>query len=425
MVKHRDVVITGLGLISPIGLNVGELIPSLLSGRSGVHLWESARLTKKYPAGMVLRNFDAEFSKLELPYLDRCTQMALLAAREAIADAGLSDFSTFAQRAGLYYGSVRGSADLEEVWFDKYLVGGAQSARPYTVFAIMHNAGAAQISVRHQVLGPVMTHNTACTSSGTAIGDAYRAIRDGYLDIAIAGGADAPLTTSTFVAWDGSRALAVPDVEDVGRSCQPFSKSRSGLVLGEGAAFIVLESAEHARKRGAHCYAALSGYGIASDGYHIGSPKAEGQVAAMLAALADAHIRPDEVGYFNAHATATKGGDVVEANAIQLAFGEAAKTMPVSSTKSVHGHLLGSTSALELIITVVAMTESFLPATTNLDEVDPECGLNHVANVPILDRPIEHAMSFSSGLGGTNVALVVSKSDELPSRRHAGSRSAS
>ena len=419
MSKQQDVVITGMGLVSPIGLDTAELISALKSGRSGIHLWESSKLGKKYPAGMILRDFKDEFSKLDLPYLDRCTQMAVLAARQAIIGAGLNDFSEYHQRAGLYYGTVRGSAELEEIWFEKYLVEHAQSARPYTVFAIMHNAGAAQISIRHQILGPVMTHNTACTSSGTAIGDAYRAIRDGYLDVAIAGGADSPLTTSTFVAWDGSRALATPDPQGIGNSCKPFSKNRTGLVIGEGAAFIVLESADHARERGAVCLATLSGYGIASDGYHIGSPKADGQVIAMTAALKDAGIQPAKVDYFNAHATATRGGDTVEANAIKLAFGEAAGALPVSSTKSVHGHLLGAASVMELIITIVAMNESFLPATTNLDEVDPDCNLNHVANIPIFDRPIEHAMSFSSGLGGTNVALVVSKYPETSSKRHA------
>ena len=409
MSQQQDVVITGMGVVSPIGISVIEVVSGLKSGRSGIHLWESSRLSKKYPAGKVLHDFSDEFSKLDLPYLDRCTQMALLAARQAITEAGLNDFSKYQQRAGLYYGTVRGSAELEEIWYEKYLVEHAQSAKPYTVFAMMYNAAAAQISIRHQILGPVMTHNTACTSSGTAIGEAYRAIRDGYLDIAIAGGADSPLTTSMFIAWDGSRALATPDSRDVGLSCKPFSKNRTGLVIGEGAAFIVLESADHAKKRGATCLVTLSGYGIASDGYHIGSPKADGQVIAMTAALEDAGIQPIEVDYFNAHATATRGGDTVEANAIKLAFGEAARTLPVSSTKSVHGHLLGAASVMELIITIAAMNESFLPATTNLDEIDPDCDLNHVVNSPIFDRPIEHAMSFSSGLGGTNVALVVSK----------------
>jgi len=283
--------------------------------------------------------------------------------------------------------------------------------------AMMHNSSAAQISIRHQILGPVMTLSTACASSGTAIGEALRAVRDGYIDVALAGGSEAPLTACVFGGFDGTRAMAAPDASDVGRSCRPFAKDRAGLVLGEGAAFILLESAEHAMRRGAPCYGSLAGYGVASDGYHIASPKAEGEAIAMRLAIEDAGLAPADIDYLNAHATATRGGDVVEANAIRLAFGDATKTVPVSSTKSVHGHLLGATSALELVITILAMTESFLPATAHLDEIDPQCELNHVANSPVFDRRIERAMSFSSGFGGTNVALVVSKHREMPAKR--------
>ena len=423
MTNKRDVVITGLGLLSPVGLSYGELFSTLAAARSGIRLWESPALIKKFPAGLIQQSFTEHFTKLELPYLDRCSQMAILAADQAIADAGLGMFTEYEQRAGLYYGSVRAGTELEEGWFEQFLVEHKQAARPYSVFAIMHNAGAAQISIRHQILGPVMTHSNACVSSGAAIGDACRAIRDGYLDVAVAGGAEAPLTASMFGVWDGTRALSPPDPSDVGKSCRPFSKQRSGLVLGEGAAFIVLESGEHARRRGAACYGSLAGYGVASDGYHIGSPKAEGQVAAMRAALADAGMQPQDIEYINAHATATRGGDIVEAKAIRLSFGEAVDAIPVSSTKSVHGHLLGAASVLELIITVTAMTESFLPATTNLDDLDPECALNHVVNVPVFNRPIERAMSFSSGLGGTNVALIVSKNREIPTKRNLASQS--
>ena len=423
MSNQRDVVITGLGLLSPVGLSYGELFSTLAAGRSGIRLWESPALIKKFPAGLIPSSFEDHFTKLELPYLDRCSQMAVIAAAQAISDAGLAEFTQYGQRAGLYYGSVRAGTELEEKWFEQFLVEHKQAARPYSVFAIMHNAGAAQISIRHQILGPVMTHSNACVSSGAAIGDAYRAIRDGYLDVAIAGGAEAPLTASMFGVWDGTRVLAAPDSSDVGKSCRPFSKQRSGLVLGEGAAFIVLESREHARQRGAACYARLSGYGVASDGYHIGSPKVEGQVAAMRAALADAGLQPHDIEYINAHATATRGGDIVEANAIRLSFGEAGEKIPISSTKSVHGHLLGAASVLELIITVAAMTESFLPATANLDDIDPECSLNHVANLPVFNRPIERAMSFSSGLGGTNVALIVAKSRDMPMKSSIASQS--
>ncbi len=416
MSLNREVVITGMGVVSPIGCDMAELVSHVAAARSGISLCEPKWLQKKFPGGVVARSFTSEFTKLELPFLDRCTQLAVVAARQAIVDAGLGDFSGHAQRAGLYYGTVIGGVETTQFGFEQLLLE-HKGARPFAMMAIMHNAGAAQISIRHQILGPVLTYSTACASSGTAIGEALRAVRDGYLDVAVAGGADAPLTPGMFSGFDATRALAVPDKQDVARSCRPFAKDRAGLVLGEGAAFIVIESAEHAKRRGAPVYAALSGYGIASDGYHIGAPKVEGEATALRLALADAALAPADIGYYNAHATATRGGDAVEANAIRLAFGEAAQTMPVSSTKSIHGHLLGATSALELLITVVAMTESFLPATAHLDEIDSECGLNHIANNPAFDRPIEHAMSFSSGFGGTNVALVISKHREMPAKR--------
>lgn len=414
MSQKSAVVITGLGVISPIGLSVNELSLSLSTGKSGIKLCESPLLHQSFPAGLIDESFENRFTRLELPYLDRCQQMAILAARQAIGDAGFENFEDYGQRAGLYYGSVKGGVATEQAWYHQLLVEGKQTAKPYAAMAIMQNAGAAQISIRHKILGPVMTHGSACSSSGAAIGEAFRAIRDGYLDVAIAGGADAPLTSSGFGAFHGIRAMALPDASDVARSCKPFSSDRTGLVMGEGAAFIVLESESHAKKRGAACFAALSGYGIASDGYHIGSPKAEGQATALHAALSDAALQPSDIGYFNAHGTATKGGDEVESRAICSVFG--VNSVPVSSTKSIHGHLLGATSALELVITVVAMADSFLPATANLDNIDPKCQLNHIANKPLLKHPFNHAISFSCGFGGTNVALVISKHREITTR---------
>jgi 3-oxoacyl-[acyl-carrier-protein] synthase II len=415
MAGRGDVVITGMGVVTPIGLSVGELLASLRSNRSGIGLWQSPLLGRDLPAGLIARDFAGEFTKLELPYLDRCTQIALLAARQAAADAGLEQFGGHGARAGLFYGSVCGGVATEHDWVRQFFTEGKQLAKPYAIMASMLNAAPAQISIRHQILGPVMTHSSACTSSGSAIGDAARAIRHGYLDVALAGGAEASLTPTFMALWGGLRALAEPDAQDVGTSCRPFSSKRSGLVLGEGAVFLLLESRAHAERRGASCYAALSGYGIASDGYHIGSPKLEGQVAALREALADAALRPEQIGYVNAHATGTAGGDPIEADAIRQVLGDA----PVSSTKAIHGHLLGAASALELAISILAISESFLPATANLDEIDPACALNHVAKTPVFDHPVEHALSFSAGFGGTNVALIASLEQKLPQKTKA------
>lgn len=409
----RDVMITGIGVLSPIGLSLPEVHESLLQNRSGVRLWESPELSRRFPAGTIERDFTDQFTKLERPYMDRCSQIAMLAAGQAMQDAGIDRFEQYAQRAGLYYGSVGGGVRTEHEWVRQFHVDRVEGSKPYTIMASMLNAAPALISIRHKILGPVITNSSACSSSGAAIGEACRAIRDGHLDVAVAGGAEAALMPTFVALWGGLRALAEPDPEDTGRSCRPFSADRSGLVLSEGAVFLFLESREHAERRGAACYGRLSGYGIASDGYHIGSPNSQGQAAALRAALADADLKPDQISYYNAHATATRGGDPVETAAIREVFADSTERLPVSSTKAIHGHLLGGASAMELVVCVLAIGGSFLPATAHLDQVDSECSLHHVANQPRLDHPVEHALSLSAGFGGTNVALAVSKERDL------------
>jgi 3-oxoacyl-[acyl-carrier-protein] synthase II len=259
------------------------------------------------------------------------------------------------------------------------------------------------------MLGPVMTYSAACASSGLAIGEAFRAVREGRVDVALAGGAETPLLSGMLGAWDGLRAMASFDPDDVGRSCKPFSRDRKGLVLGEGAAFMVLESEGHAAKRGGRAICELSGYGTAADGRHIAAPDVRGQVAAMATALADAGITPAELDYVNAHATGTPGGDIVEATALREILGSEAERVPVSSTKSLHGHLLGAASAIELVVTALALKHGFLPATANLENPDPECRLRHVACTPVRGVELRHAMSLSAGFGGTNTALCLSR----------------
>ncbi len=403
-----NVVVTGMGVVSPVGLSLPELLVHLRENRSGISSWQSPLLEKPLPAGIIHHDFADEFTRLELPYLDRCSQLALVAARQAIADAALDTFVAFGPRAGLYYGSVGGGVATEHEWVRQFYVDHKRVSRPFTIMASMLNAAPAQISIRHQILGPVMTHSSACTSSGAAIGDAARAIRDGYLDIAIAGGAEAALTPTFMALWGGLRALAEPYPGDVAASCRPFAKDRSGLVLGEGAAFLILERREHALRRAAPIYCTLDGYGVASDGHHIGSPSVGGQIATLRAALADARLDPQEIDYVHAHATATIGGDPIEASALAAVF----DGVPVSATKAIHGHLLGAASALEMVVTVLAVHESFLPATANLFDVDPACPLNHVASTPRFGRKLRHALSFSAGFGGTNVALIVSASGD-------------
>jgi len=406
----RKVAITGLGAISAIGLTVDELLESVLKRTSGIRALNIEGLTKTFPAGVVPHAFERHFTKLELPFLDRCQQLAVLAAKQAASDAGIEDFSAYAGRAAVHYGNVNGGAETAIEWSKKLLVEGKQTARPFTAMAAMGNAGAAQVAIRNKVHGPVITNATACGSSGVAIGDAARAIRDGYIDVAIAGGAEAPLSIGIMSVFDGTRALSTPDPDDVSRSCKPFASKRSGLVLGEGAAFVVLEDEDNALKRGARIYGYVTGYGVSCDATHIGMPDTHGQIACLRAALASASLVPSDIRYVNAHATATNGGDVIEADAIRSVFGSDPESAAVSSTRSMHGHLLGATSALEFAITTLAVHSSVMPATLHAEDgIDEKCALNHVGSDP-REQKIAHALSFSCGFGGTNVALIVSAS---------------
>jgi 3-oxoacyl-[acyl-carrier-protein] synthase II len=409
----RKVAITGLGAISSIGLSVDELLKSLADSRSGIQALKMDGLNKTFPAGIVQQSFEKKFTKLDLPFLDRCQQLAILAAKEAVLCSGIEDFSAFGPRAGVYYGNVNGGAATGIAWSKQLLVDGKQTARPFTAMAIMGNAGAAQVAIRNRVYGPVITNATACGSSGIAIGDAARAISDGYIDVAIAGGSEAPLSSGIMSVFDGTRALSKPDPTDISRSCKPFSTERSGLVLGEGAAFVILEDAEIAMKRGAKIYGLITGYGVSCDATHIGMPDKKGQMACLESALISASMNPSDIQYINAHATATNGGDIIEAEAIRSIFGCEIDSAAVSSTKSAHGHLLGAASALEFIVTTLAVHSSIMPATMHAENsIDQRCKLNHVGVTP-RDEKITNALSFSCGFGGTNVALIVSAPNHL------------
>lgn len=402
------VAITGLGVLSPIGLNIDEVEASIATTRSGIVAIEAPPLRKTYPAGVVQARFEERFTALERPFLDRCQQMAIIAADQAIAQSGHADLGEYGLRAAVHYGNVNGGVATAQAWYGQMLLEGRNASRPFTAMAIMGNAGAAQISIRRRVHGPVVTHASACSSSGVAIAEAARAIADGYLDVALAGGAEAPLTASLIGVFDGTRSLARVDPDDPSRSCRPFSTSRAGLVVGEGAAFLMLESERNARARGAEILAYVSGSAIGSDASHIGTPNADGQRATLRHALDAAGLAPGDIGYVNAHATATNGGDIVESDALRSVFGAGSDAPLVSSTKGVHGHLLGATSALEAVITVLALRTATLPATAHLDQIDPRCALNHIPAKAARDRRIAHALSFSCGFGGTNAALVFS-----------------
>jgi 3-oxoacyl-(acyl-carrier-protein) synthase len=298
-----------------------------------------------------------------------------------------------------------GAQSADDGYFTLYAEG-SDRVKPYTVLMAMTNAAASWIGIEYGLTGPNLTYSTACSSSAVAIGEAARRIAAGDVDVMIAGGSEAPLSYGTLVAWDALKTLATEDPRDPGASCKPFAKDRTGLVLGEGAAIVVLEDWQHAQARGAHIHAELAGYGLCSDASHITRPTVEGQAAAMLRALESAAMQPEDIGYINAHGTATLANDAVETGAIKQVFGARAFHIPVSSTKSMHGHLLGAAGALEFVASVLALERQVIPPTINLNLPDPECDLDYVPGAARPGVDLAAVMSNSFAFGGTNAVLI-------------------
>ena len=416
----KEVAITGLGVHSPIGLHPSAVVESLISLRSGIRRIDLEATGKAYAVGLIEQDFSECFSKIERPLLDRIAQLAVLAAQQASEDAGIANYSTFGERAGVFLGTARGGVTTEWAASQEFVHTPSKTARPYYLMGSMPNSAASHISIRQRIFGPAITHTTACSSSGVAIADACRHILCGELDIALAGGSEStvqPAVAPIFLRlWDALRALAEV-ADEPGTSCRPFSADRTGVALAEGAAFFVLESVDHARQRGAPILGYVSGFGVASDAFHLGAPHPRGQTAAMRSALRKAGIEAADVDYVNAHATATREGDPVEITALKEVFGARAEQLPVSSTKAQHGHMLGAASAMEALVSLLAARHAFIPATAHLGEVDADClGVQHVRQ-PLQGRPIRYAMSLSAGFGGTNCALVLRPGNPTPSDR--------
>ena len=407
-IARRQVSITGLGVVSAVGNSIPEFFDSLVRGRSGVR-----RLPFSPDVVGAAADFsaDAHFTKMQQIALDRFAQFALAATEQAVRDSGLGVEELGRSRVGVYFGSGIGGAGTIEGSYRSYLDPAQRRVSPLSVVLTMPNAAAAHISLKYGIRGPSMTYSVACASAAVAIGEAFHAIRDGYVDIAIAGGSEALLVPGIVAGWNAMRVLASPDSEHPEQSCRPFSRNRAGLVLGEGAGAIVLEASDRAHARRHASNTEIAGYGINSDAYHITKPSVDGQAAAMRAALDDAELSAESIGYINAHGTATRVGDVVETNAIQRVFGERAGRVPVSSTKALHGHLLGGSGAVEFIATVMALRTGTLPPTSHLNEPDPECGLDYVPNVARRVEHIDAAMSNSFAFGGTNAVLIARRGD--------------
>jgi 3-oxoacyl-[acyl-carrier-protein] synthase II len=341
--------------------------------------------------------------------MDRVNQFALAAASQAWKDSELSLDAKEKERAGVYIGCGMGGGNTIEDLYDQLFKHNADRVKSLTVLMIMNNASAAHISIEYGLSGPCLTLSTACASSANAIGEAFRQVRDGYVDVMLTGGVEAFLTYGGFRSWESLRVLAAEDPEDPSKSCKPFSKNRTGLVPGEGAAIVVLEEMERAVRRGAPIYAELIGYGSTSDAGHITRPSLEGQARAMAEALKDAGLLPEDIDYINAHGTATEWNDLVETQAIKKVFGDYAFKVPVSSTKSMHGHTMGAAGAIEFIVSLLAIKNQGVPPTINLDQPDPECDLDYVPNIGRKGVTVNTVMSNAFAFGGTNAALIARK----------------
>ncbi len=400
----RRVVITGAGAISALGRNAAEFAASLCAGRCGIGPIESADCSQlRFQNGAEVRGYTHApyFDDRRADFMDRFAQFALIAAREAVENSGVEWTPELRDNAAIVTGSCVGGQSTEDIGFQQVYKLGQNRVHPLTIPKTMANAGASHISMEFGITGPSFTVSTACSSAAHAIGQAFWMLRNGAANLAIAGGSEAPFSFGILKAWEAMRVVS-PD------TCRPFSKDRRGMVLGEGAAMFILEPLEAARARGARILAEIVGFGMSADAGHITQPSAEGPARAMNAAMRDAQIAPEQVGYINAHGTGTSANDSTETAAIRAVFGAHADRLAVSSTKSMHGHALGAAAALECLATVLALRDGVLPPTANFTEPDPQCDLDVIPNQS-RRAEVEYALSNSFAFGGLNAVLALKK----------------
>ena len=404
----RRVAITGIGAVSALGNNLQEFRAALAAARCGVReLPAEVSVGSGVKVGALIDwNTAAHFKGPEASILDRVTQFALTAAGEALGASGLDPAAADRNRLGVYWGTGMGGAQTLESAYASVYGKNDWRLRPLSVVMGMNNAAGSNVAVKWGLRGPFANFSTACSSSAMAIGEAALAIRAGRADAVVAGGSEAILTPGLLAAWQALRTLAPADAADPAASCKPFDKRRGGLVLGEGAAALVLEDEAHARARGAKILAFLTGYGNSCDATHMSKPDRDGQVRAMRQALAESALDTSAIGYINAHGTATLIGDVVECEAIREVFGDAAARIPVSSTKSMHGHLLGGAGALELAAALMPFEAGVIPPTAHLEQPDPACAVRHVPQKAERGEIPRAVMSNSFAFGGSNVVLI-------------------
>jgi beta-ketoacyl-acyl-carrier-protein synthase II len=407
----RRVVVTGLGVLAAVGNTAEEFFANLVACQSGI-----GTITQIDPADLIVKiaaevknyNPDRFFPPKRQDYLDRFAQFALVAARQALQDSGFTPAEEEKLRFGAMVGTGMGGAETFDLGYKQMYEKGARRLNPFTIPKMMHNAAASHISMEFGCKGPSMSFTTACSSAGHAIGAAFHAIRHGQADAVLAGGSDAPIVYGIMRAWEAMRVMSLGD-GDPKKACRPFSKDRDGLVLGEGAGILLLEEYDHACARGAKIYAEMAGYAATSDANHLTQPTTEGPSRAMRLALEDARLNPEDITYINAHGTATLTNDVNETRSIKSLFG-AKPDLVVSSTKSMHGHAMGATGAIEFIAAILAIHKDIIPPTANYAIPDPECDLDYAPN-QARPRRVDAAMSNSFAFGGLNAVLVAKKPD--------------
>ncbi len=410
--SRRRVVVTGLGIVSPVGITVPESWAAIKAGRSGI-----GRITRfdasAFPSQIAgeVKGFDvaAYLSPKEARRYDTFIHYGLAAAIQAIKDSGLVVTPENAERIGAVIGSGIGGLPLIEGTHDDYLKGGPRKISPFFVPGSIINMIAGLLSIMYGLKGPNLGMVTACTTSNHCIGEGGRLIEYGDADVIVAGGAEATISPLGIGGFTAPRALSTRN-DDPQTASRPWDRDRDGFVLGEGSGILVLEEYEHARRRGARIYCELAGYGMSADAHHVTAPCEDGEGAArcMANALRNARLAADQIDYINAHGTSTPLGDIAETVAVKRAFGDHARRLAVSSTKSMTGHLLGAAGGIEAVFSALAVHEQVAPPTANLFNVDPACDLDYVPN-EAREMPIRAALSNSFGFGGTNGTLIFSR----------------
>lgn len=410
MTKNR-VVVTGIGAVTPLGNDAHTTWKNIINNQSGIDY--ITKLDKdQFPAKVAgeVKDFDASkfIDRKEIRKMDLFTQYAVASAMMAVVDANLKIDETNAHRVGVWIGSGIGGMQVYEEQTKRFFEKGYRRVSPFFVPMLIPDMAAGQVSIHLGAKGINSCTVTACASGANSIGDAFKVIQRGDADVMITGGTESPINNLAFAGFSAMKAITFND--DPNTASRPFDKNRDGFVIGEGAGILVLESLDHALKRGAKIYAEIIGYGASGDAYHITAPAEDGNgaVRAMEMALNDANIRPEEVDYINAHGTSTEMNDKIETKAIKQVFGDHAYKLAVSSTKSMTGHLLGGAGGIEAIFTVKAIEEDIMPATINYETPDEECDLDYVPN-EARRAPVNIAMSNSFGFGGHNATLVFKK----------------